>query len=82
MVMPPSYNKKWAESIKDAFNRQLKAQQTARGSAPDTDRWYDAESIDKMVRQLDVAMNGDGAAKQAKLSDLMPQLLDRLNKKG
>jgi len=67
VVMPPSYSKEWAERVKDAFNSQLRAVQTACGSAPDTGRGYDAEPIDKMVRQLDVAMNGDGAAK---LSDL------------
>ena len=31
-----------------------------------------------MVRDLDIAMNGDGAAPQAMLCDLMPQLIQLL----
>lgn len=46
--------------------------------APESGSWYAASDIDKMVRDLDVAMNGDGAAPQAKLCDLMPQLIQRL----
>ncbi len=38
--------------------------------------WYAAKDIDKMVRELDVAMNGDGAAPQAKLCDLVQPLLE------
>jgi hypothetical protein len=46
--------------------------------APESGSWYAASDIDKMVRNLDVTMNGDGAAPQAKLCDLMPQLIQRL----
>lgn len=43
------------------------------GLAPGS--WYTAESIDKHVKELDILINGKkGAAKQAMLIDLMPQL--------
>jgi len=46
---------------------------------PLTGHWYKAKEIDEMVRDLDLAMNGEeGAAKQAKLCDLMPQLIRHL----
>jgi hypothetical protein len=48
--------------------------------APESGSWYAASDIDNMVRDLDVAMNGDGAAPQAKLCDLMPQFIQRLTK--
>lgn len=47
---------------------------------PTQGRWYYAEDIDKMVRELDVAMNGSGAAQQAKLCDIVGQLLKRISK--
>jgi hypothetical protein len=47
-------------------------------SVHETGSWYAAREIDEMVRDLDVAMNGDGAAPQASLCDLMPQLIERL----
>lgn len=37
-------------------------------------RWVNADDIDRMVREMDVAMNGDGAARQAKLCDLVDQV--------
>jgi hypothetical protein len=45
---------------------------------PKTGSWIRAKEINEMVRDLDVAMNGDGAAPQAKLIDLMPQLIQKL----
>lgn len=36
--------------------------------------WYSAESIDALVREIDVALNGDNAAPQAKLCDLVKQI--------
>lgn len=45
---------------------------------PDHGRWLAADDIYRMVRELDVAMNGDGAAKQATFSDIFPQLLERI----
>jgi hypothetical protein len=47
-------------------------------SAPESGSWYAAKEMDEMVRDLDAALNGDGAAPQAKLCDLMPQLIQRL----
>lgn len=47
-------------------------------TCPEHGKWYGADSIDKMVRELDVAMNGDGAAKQAMLCDIVGQIMDRL----
>lgn len=37
-------------------------------------RWYVAGDIDRLVRELDVLLNGDGAAPQAKLCDLVAQV--------
>lgn len=42
-------------------------------------RWYCADDIDRMVRELDVAMNGSAAAQQAQLCDIMGQLLQRIS---
>lgn len=39
-------------------------------------RWLHADSIYQMVRELDVAMNGDGAARQASLCDILGQLIE------
>lgn len=36
--------------------------------------WYSAESIDALVREIDVALNGANAAPQAKLCDLVKQI--------
>lgn len=36
--------------------------------------WYSAESIDALVREIDVALNGESAAPQAKLCDLVKQI--------
>jgi len=41
--------------------------------------WYKASDIDAMVRDLDVALNGENAAPQALLCDLMPSLIARLS---
>lgn len=48
-------------------------------SEPDAGRWYAAEDIDRMVREIDVAMNGDGAARQAKLCDIFKQIIERVS---
>lgn len=59
---------------KDEWRR--KAALAAQPSAdPQTGRWYAAEDIDRMVREIDVAMNGEGAAQQAKLCDVFPQII-------
>jgi hypothetical protein len=44
-------------------------------SAEREGRWYAAEDIDRMIRDIDVAMNGGGAAKQAKLCDIYSQII-------
>jgi hypothetical protein len=42
---------------------------------PKTGRWYAAEDIDRLVRELDVIINGEaGAAPQAMLCDIVGQL--------
>jgi hypothetical protein len=43
---------------------------------PEHGRWLHADSIYQMVRELDVAMNGTGAARQASLCDIFGQLID------
>lgn len=45
----------------------------AEGGESSSGRWYAADQIDALVRQLDVALNGDGAAPQAMLCDLVSQ---------
>lgn len=45
------------------------------GADPGSGRWYAAEDIDRMVRDIDVAMNGEGAARQAKLCDIYGQII-------
>ena len=45
---------------------------------PTTGHWYCAEDIDHLVRELDVWLNGEaGAAKQAKLCDVVAQITRR-----
>lgn len=48
-------------------------------AGPNEGRWYAAEDIDRMVREIDVAMNGDGAAHQAKLCDVFTQIIERVS---
>jgi len=43
-------------------------------------RWYAAEDIDRMVKELDVCMYGDDAAQQAMLCDIVDDLKTRLKK--
>lgn len=44
---------------------------------PQHGTWYGAASIDKMVRDIDVAINGEeGAAKQAMLCDVFGQIIE------
>lgn len=43
-------------------------------SEPVSGDWYSAESIDALVREIDVALNGANAAPQAKLCDLVKQI--------
>ena len=45
-------------------------------------RWYVAGDIDRLVRELDVLMNGDGAAPQAKLCDLVAQVAESKKHQG
>jgi len=47
--------------------------------APSDGSWYKASDIDVMVRDLDIALNGENAAHQAMLCDLMPSLIARLS---
>ena len=61
----------------DDFGR-FADQPPAAQPAPESGSWYAASDIDKMARDLDAALNGEGAAPQAKLCDLMPQLIQRL----
>ncbi|MDF2792282.1 MAG: hypothetical protein K0S85_35 [Pseudomonas orientalis] len=42
--------------------------------APEGASWYAASDIDQLVRELDVLLNGEGAAPQAKLCDLVAQV--------
>lgn len=37
-------------------------------------RWINADDVDKLVRQIDIALNGDNAARQAKLCDIASQI--------
>ena len=69
------------ERLPELFDRAAptdEIQRLAAQPAPESGSWYAASDIDKMVRDLDVAMNGEGSAPQAKLCDLMPQLIQRL----
>jgi hypothetical protein len=68
------------EYIEDAYKSLQRVIEQAEQpeSAHESGSWYAAREIDEMVRDLDVAMNGDGAAPQASLCDLMPQLIERL----
>lgn len=67
-VQAPACASKTAES-------DTQANLTIKPDAQKQGKWYAAEDIDGMTRELDVAMTGDGAAKQAMLCDLMPPLL-------
>ena len=41
-------------------------------------KWYSGEDIDRMVRQLDVALHGENAAQQAMLCDIVQPIIKRL----
>ena len=44
-------------------------------------KWINADDVDRLVRELDVAWNGvDGAAPQAALCDIVAQIVDDLNR--
>jgi hypothetical protein len=46
---------------------------------PATGRWYSADDVDRLVRTLDVAWNGEsGAAPQAMLCDIVGQITREL----
>lgn len=45
-------------------------------------RWYVAGDIDRLVRELDALLNGDGAAPQAKLCDLVAQVAESKKHQG
>ena len=47
-----------------------------RGEAPIKGDWISADDINRMVKELDVAMNGDKAAEQARLCDIQSELLE------
>lgn len=47
-------------------------------SCPTCGKWYAAEDIDRMVREIDAAMNGDKAAAQAKFCDIFGQVIQRV----
>lgn len=50
---------------------------------PETGHWYSGEDIDVLVRELDVWLNGEeGAAKQAKLCDVVAQITRRTQPPG
>jgi hypothetical protein len=46
----------------------------AQCKCPQHGSWLSAENIDALVRELDRALNGDGAAPQAALSDVVAQV--------
>ena len=47
-------------------------------TCPQHGTWLAADDIHRMTRELDVAMNGDGAAQMPRLSDIYTQLLERI----
>lgn len=52
-------------------------------TTPETGRWYDADDIDRLVRELDVLLNGEeGAAPQAKLCDIVAQVRALMKRAG
>jgi hypothetical protein len=63
--------------VRNAINA-IKEVQAQPEQEPVNGRWYRAKEIDEMVRHLDIAMNGDNAAPQAALCDLMPTLVNLL----
>ena len=64
------------------FECQMEATPRA-AHEPETGHWYAAEDIDALVRELDVWLNGEeGAAKQAKLCDIVAQITRRTQPPG
>lgn len=50
---------------------------------PTAGSWIAAEDVHRMVRQIDVALNGEfGAAKQAMLCDITAQVVAEARKRG
>lgn len=57
------------------FVRTKKAQRLYTAATPETGNWICADDVNRLVRELDVALNGeDGAAEQASLCDLVAQV--------
>lgn len=78
-VLPEYLTKQPAEQQKMTLQQAAQLiNEVKEQPAPEAGTWYVAKEIDAMVRDLDVAMNGEGAAPEAKLCDLMPTLIKRL----
>ncbi|QIB08968.1 hypothetical protein GZ982_30195 (plasmid) [Pseudomonas fluorescens] len=85
MVLPerkvgnPHNSHDWDEGYADGwagYEAELKRLNQALDGAPASavESWYAAADIDALVRELDVLLNGEGAAPQAKLCDLVAQV--------
>ncbi|MDT0140172.1 hypothetical protein [Acidovorax sp. PRC11] len=48
----------------------VQAPPAAQEAEPATGRWVNADDVDRLVREIDIALYGSGAAEQAKLCDL------------
>lgn len=65
--------KEITQALVDAYN--ARSTHEPRAESDRAGDWYLAEDIDRLVRELDVLLNGEeGAAKQAKLCDIVAQV--------
>lgn len=70
----------FAQEVRDELDRrsecaraEIAALRAEREGEPVPNHWIDADEVDALVRRLDVVLNGPGAARQAKLIDLVAQ---------
>lgn len=55
---------------------------TPDGTAPAPGEWIAADDVRRLVRELDIALNGEGAARQASLCDIVAQVAGYASKHG
>lgn len=76
-VQGPDGYATWQEAATAERVRRVAAEKAlaaTQAPAPAHGRWINADDVDRLVRELDVALNGDMAAPQAKLCDLVAEV--------
>lgn len=64
----------WPAQMRNALEAAERARTAPAASDPTHGNWIAADDVNRLVRELDVALNGDGAAQQASLCDIVSQV--------